>query len=360
MEKELGRILGISNSQTGLDIRPADSDGEFTEPTVKRRKRNDGWQEGKKDKGPPKSKWQIVQGKVYELLEGTAICPLEGIKHLDRYINDHVLTDPDNARRVDAAIQVWSHKINKWTIRDFAEMYGKVEKSPEKIEKERKDAELLGIDYIEESDRVRDFKFSESKKYLSEQESFEIIDKLLMYQFDQDEAQVKSFLQHLINVMDWQPADNPGCNPKCNALLIYSNPNAGKNFFFDCLFQLCLSLGILGNANKQNNFAFQDAVNRRVILWNEPNYSKSHTDSLKTLFEGGDTKVRVKQVADAHITRTPIIILTNNVVDYMVEEAFLERIKQYTWKPADFLKDYKLKPWPLCFIDILLKYKIKF
>ena len=81
---------------------------------------------------------------------------------------------------------------------------------------------------------------------------------------------------------------------------------------------------------------------------------------LKTLFEGGDTKVRIKMMGDAHIKRTPVIILTNNPVNFMGDVTFKERLKQYTWKAAPFLKDYKLKPYPLSFFELLLKYEIKF
>jgi hypothetical protein len=142
--------------------------------------------------------------------------------------------------------------------------------------------------------------------------------------------------------------------------VINSPASAGKNFFFDTVFTLLLNLGQLGTANKSNNFAFQDAANRRVILWNEPNYESSCTDYLKTLFEGGDTKVRVKMMGDSHIKRTPIVILTNNSVNFMDDIAFKDRIKQFRWKAAPFLKEYKLKPYPLVFFDILLKYEIKF
>ncbi len=249
-------------------------------------------------------------------------------------MEDDYLTDPDNRVRVNEAITVWSHKINAWTLRDFLKMY--------------------------QATDMENLVFSRSKGYYSLEESFTHIDNLLKFQFDDDEAQIKSFLQNLVNVLDWQPESYPGSNIKTNTFLVHSPPSAGKNFFFDTIFTALLNLGQLGTANKQNNFAFQDAANRRVILWNEPNYEASVTDYLKTLFEGGDTKVRVKMLGDSHIKRTPIIILTNNTVNFMVDIAFSDRIKQYKWKAAPQLKELKLKPYPLVFFDILLKYEIKF
>lgn len=382
VEAELGRLLGISNTQTGLDIQPGDSDGEFSQPANKRRKRGYEQQEGSQENKTYRlSKWQIVSGKVSKLLERTAICPLEGIKSEDCFLNDDMLTDPDNSTRVNKAIEIWSQKINSSSLRELYNMY---EKGKQLINIPKLHAShslftramitlentfskqdldtLKALWSVPERQEVAytDFIFSKSKVYYSLAESTKILDDLLHYQFENDIDRITKFLQDLVNVMDWQPESNPDSNIKCNTFLVYSEPSAGKNFFFDTLFTLCLNLGQLGTANKSNNFAFQDAANRRVILWNEPNYETSCTDYLKTLFEGGDTKVRVKMLGDTHIKRTPIIILTNNYVNFMSDTAFKDRIVQYKWQSAPMLKNLKLKPYPLSFFEILIKYNIVF
>jgi len=334
VEEELGRILGASNSQTGLDVRPEYGNGDVFEQSSKRSQQNDGYQGGQKHQ-KRETKWEIIQRKVEQLLEKTAICPLEGIRSQDCFLSDSMLTDPLNNAQVTRAIEVWSHKINNWSLRQFYEMYQKAD--------------------------AKNLIFSISKDYFPKMEdSFKAIDDLLKFQFDDDDALIKDFLQNLVNVVDRQPEGNPNINIKCNTFLVISSPSGGKNFFFDMLFTLLLNLGQLGTANRHNNFAFQDAPNRRIILWNEPNYESSMTDYLKTLFEGGDTKVRVKMNADTHVKRTPIVILTNNVVNFMNDVAFKDRIKQYRWKSAPILKQHLFKPYPLVFFDILLKYEIKF
>lgn len=333
MEAELGKLLGLHNQQTGLDLRAGDSDGEFSEPTVRPGKRRHGFETSQTHQRK-KSSWEIISEKISELLERTAICPLEGIKSEPCFTSDSQLTNPHNATQVNEAIKLWSYKINSYTLRDFFNMYQKQERT--------------------------DLIFSRSKRYMSEQESVVVIDTLLKYQFGDEEHRIKEFLQTLVNLLDWQPSDRPGINVKCNTLLVHSPPSAGKNFFFDTIFTLLLNLGQLGTANKSNNFPFQDAAHRRIILWNEPNYEPSFTDYIKTLFEGGDTKVRVKMLGDTHVKRTPIIILTNNIVDFMVDSAFRDRVVQYKWKAAPFLKEFNLKPYPLVFFDILLKYEINF
>lgn len=383
VEASIGGILRSSNSQTGLDIQPLESDDDISESVYKRRKRAHEFIEGsQKNKKSKESKWQIISRKIQQLLEDTAICPLEGIKSEECFLNDDWLTDPDNSTKVNKAIEVWSYKINKYTLRDFFNMYSTkcsfqnmVKPSTNLFARafailsdkfNSSDVNILMQHMpkpnIEEPirDGYKNLIFSRSKTYYPMEESREVLVRLLKYQFDDDEALIKNFLQSLVNVLDWQPDSHPGSNIKCNAFLVYSPASAGKNFFFDTVFTLLLNLGQLGTANKSNNFAFQDAANRRVILWNEPNYESSCTDYLKTLFEGGDTKVRVKMMGDSHIKRTPIVILTNNSVNFMDDIAFKDRIKQFRWKAAPFLKEYKLKPYPLVFFDILLKYEIKF
>nr|WPR17927.1 MAG: rep 40 protein helicase [Crogonang virus 86] len=44
----------------------------------------------------------------------------------------------------------------------------------------------------------------------------------------------------------------------------------------------------------------------------------------------------------------------------MIDPAFKDRIVQYKWRAAPFLKEYNQKPYPLVFFNILLKYSIKF
>lgn len=333
MEEKVREVLALSKVQNGSDVRSGDSSSDSDGSVYKSRKRS---HEGYKSKKTARrqSKWQIISRKIWTILEQTAICPLAAIKHEDEFIEDDWLIDPDNTNKVNRAIEVWAHRINKYTLRQFYDMY-----------KNSPPGKLV---------------FSPSKTYYDPEESFKILNELLVFQYDDDTNRIVTFLQQVVNIVDFQPPDNPGAQPKQNALVVFSPPSAGKNFFFDTLFTVCLNMGQFGTANKCNNFPFQDAVNKRIILWNEPNYDSAHSDYLKTLFEGGDTKVRVKMLGDTHIRRTPIIILTNNIVDFMVQEAFKQRIHRETWKTAPMLKHCKLKPWPLVFFELLLHYKIKF
>ena len=124
VEASIGGILRSSNSQTGLDIQPLESDDDISESVYKRRKRAHEFIEGsQKNKKSKESKWQIISRKIQQLLEDTAICPLEGIKSEECFLNDDWLTDPDNSTKVNKAIEGWSYKTNKYTLRDFFNMY---------------------------------------------------------------------------------------------------------------------------------------------------------------------------------------------------------------------------------------------
>lgn len=278
------------------------------------------------------NRWTRIQTKIENLLEKTAISPLEGIKAEQCFLNDKLLTNPRHRLEVDEAIKLWSHKINNWPLSKFFSVYNR--------------------------STEQDLLFSVSKRYFSRVESKDILINLLKFQFDDDVNNIVHFLQSVVNVIDKQPNTYPGMNPKNNAVVMYSPPSAGKNFFFDGIFSLLLNFGQIGTCNKHNLFSYQDLANRRIGLWNEPNYSSDQTETIKQIFEGADFKARVKNQADTHIKRTPIIVLTNNIVPFMVEKAFVDRIVRFNWKTAPMLKDLKLKPYPLAIFDVLNYYNI--
>ena len=126
------------------------------------------------------------------------------------------------------------------------------------------------------------------------------------------------------------------------------------------IFAICLNYGQLGQANRHNVFAFQEAPNKRILVWNEPNYESSLTDTIKMMMGGDPYTVRVKHSMDTHVRRTPVIILTNNEVPFLAEKAFADRIVKFKWLAAPFLKDVEFKPYPMAFFDLLMKYNINF
>lgn len=186
--------------------------------------------------------------------------------------------------------------------------------------------------------------------YYSAEESVKRLENLLLYQCEQDKDLVKIFLEDVYNVLDKRL-------PKKNCLFVLSAPNAGKNWFFDCFIHFFLNFGQIGNFNKHTGFPLQEAVNRRVLLWNEPNAEPSAMDTLKMLLGGDSFNAKVKYENDVVVSRTPVIVLSNNDI-FPKDSAFNSRLIRHTWKSAPLLKKYSKKPHPIAAYLLLEKYKI--
>lgn len=186
--------------------------------------------------------------------------------------------------------------------------------------------------------------------YYSIDDSLELLNNILMYQFNNNTMKIIEFLTNLYNVINKSI-------PKKNSIFVLSPPNAGKNLFFDTFIHYCLNFGQLGNFNRYSSFPMMECVDKRIILWNEPVLESSAAETLKMLF-GGDTVVaKIKYAPDAVIMRTPVIILSNNDV-FPNDKAFRSRMYTYKWKTFNALKNYKKKPHPLSCYKLLKKYNL--
>lgn len=271
-------------------------------------------------------KYANIKQKTKALLLKYYCSPLSAIRDVEEFRNDDILTDPKSKDYIQASFDDFGKDINNYSIRDLYNNFKLYTKPPI---------------------------FMASMAYGSLSESFEVIDNLLKFQFNDDEESICIFLKSLIDVLDKKL-------PKTNTLCVQSPPSAGKNFFFDMIFAICLNYGQLGQANRNNVFAFQEAPNKRILIWNEPNYEATLTDTIKMMLGGDPYTVRVKHSFDQHVRRTPVIILTNTTVPFMVDTAFADRIVKFKWKKAPQLKDIDFKPYPMCLFDILNKYNIDF
>ena len=270
-------------------------------------------------------KFSYIREKTKALLLKYYCCPITAIQDVDEFRNDDILCDPNNDKYLLASFRDFGRDLMNYSLRDYYNMLMN-SKSP---------------------------LFNTSMDYGSQEESLIWIDDLLKFQFNDDLESICHFLTSLVDVIDKRL-------PKCNSLCVKSPPTAGKNFFFDMIFAIILNYGQLGQANKHNVFAFQEAPNKRLLLWNEPNYCASLTDTIKMMLGGDPYTVRVKHMQDTHVKRTPVIILTNNNVNFMSDIAFRERIVKFEWKYAPMLKNIEMKPYPLSFFDLLNKYNIEF
>lgn len=269
-------------------------------------------------------KFTYIREKTKALLLKYYCCPTSAIMDTIEFRQDEILCNPKNKDYIQSALMDFGKDLNEYKLRDF--------------------------EYILEGKNPI---FMSGVVYGNREESLEWIERLLRHQFNDDDEQICYFLRSLVDVIDKKL-------PKCNTLSVKSPPSAGKNFFFDMIFAIILNYGQLGQANKHNLFAFQEAPGKRILLWNEPNYCSSLTDTIKMMTGGDVYTVRVKHMMDQHVKRTPLIVLTNEAVPFLYELAFKERIVQFNWKYSPFLKDIECKPYPLSFFDLLKKYKIQY
>lgn len=273
---------------------------------------------------------QEVFCQLQSLLQQFPVAPLINIVDHPVYLESPIARYRASSCKIQDAIDVFSKKLMRYSIEDFhKEIYSKEGCIP-----------IFSAGHV----KLEDY-------YYNDEDSLSIINKLIEFQFNNDEEYIFKFLKSLYDVLNRNI-------PKCNCMLIHSPPSAGKNFFFDMVTDYFLSRGQLGRANKHNNFAFQDAYGKRIIMWNEPNYETAMTDQLKMMTAGDAYTVTVKNKPDAAVYKTPMIILTNNYIPLMNDVSFKDRIIQFTWKPAPFLKECNKKPYPITLYNLFLQHGI--
>lgn len=270
------------------------------------------------------------QEHILKMVKKYCVCPIRSIFNHVKWLQDPELmfVREDNKLACNV-IDTFSELICNWSLLDFYCMYIEVDAHPC-----FNATNNLPLEY-----------------YYDYEESITILKELLHFQFRNDELAIRNFLTNLYNIVERKAG-------KCNTLLINAPPSAGKNFFMDTIICFVLNKGQLGNPNKHNNFAYQEAKGKRILLWNEPNYEPSETDKLKMILGGDNYTVNVKCKADCAVQKTPVIILTNTVVPFMVEDAFKDRIVQYNWRTAPFLKEYNKKPHPVSIYLLFKDYNI--
>nr|QOD39577.1 NS1 [uncultured densovirus] len=230
---------------------------------------------------------------------------------------------------VKAVLHKYTHTLNHWSMKDFEEHYAKPNVNP-----------IFAAGY---GDILN--------TYYDVEESVDILDNLMQFQCDDDDEKVYEFIKTLYNVLERKV-------PKQNAICIYSKPSAGKNFFFDCIKDFFINVGAITTLTRNSSFGTMDSQGKRLVFFNEPNYHDEYLEYLKTMLGGDQTKVDVKYGHPQSVQRTPVIVLTNNLLTFMSDIAFVDRLKTFEWKPAPYLKDMLKKPHPLATPLLFRRYKL--
>ncbi len=270
------------------------------------------------------------QRRVLDVCKMNPVTPIRAIvNHIVWLSDDMLMFKRNDDKMVQSVLDTFSQTICKWSLDEFYAMYtapgcipcfSAIDGRPQNL-------------------------------YYNREQSVDILVELLQFQYDDDELAIMDFLYDVWAVVERKLA-------KCNCICVVSPPSGGKNFFFDTILAFCLNKGQLGNPNKYNHFAFQEAYGKRIILWNEPNYESSQTDMLKLMLGGDQYTVNVKCKHDCAVEKTPIICLSNKRVPFMMDIAFKDRIRLHTWKTAPILKRYTKKPHPMAIYLLFKRYNV--
>lgn len=223
-------------------------------------------------------------------------------------------------KHLQRAIQVFNDEMCTYTTLDFIEMY--------KNTQPLFDAPHGDL----------------SSFYMTVDDSYKAVIELLNFQFDENQNEISDFVNNLYMLVE-------KIVPKKNCIEVVSPPSAGKNFFFDAVLSFYINRGTIRNFNRFSNFPLQDTVGRRILLWNEPNCESAAFDTVKKIFGGDVDSVAVKYSPDQTITRTPVIVLSNNEV-FPNDEAFNHRMWRYKWKACPMLKRHDKKVHPMSLIHL--------
>ena len=120
---------------------------------------------------------------------------------------------------------------------------------------------------------------------------------------------------------------------KINTLILQGPTGTGKSLTLNCLIGK-LNTGIVTRCGDQNQFHFQNLLNKSYALFEESRISEQTVDDYKFLLEGVDFEVNVKHSDPEVLQRIPIFTSTNKPIDYWVPpadgDALYSRTKTFT------------------------------
>lgn len=280
------------------------------------------------------SKFERISQTVSSLLSKTYCIPASNIR--DIYAHDKVsdcLYDPTAEKFIIAAAQLFTQRMNHYTLNMFKDLY----------------SNCVPVFYANSKDP---FEYYHTREY-----SKDIIVELLQFQYQDDSEKIKEFL---VNMREWFNKKGWNENPKCNSISIIGPPNSGKNYFFDMWSALAFNVGHIGRVNnKTNNFALQECYGKRLIVGNEISMEDGAMEDFKKLCEGTAFNIRVKFQGDKIFTKAPVLLIANQPLQ-ITNHSHFENVRNKTmyWYEAPLLKKSTLKPYPLCIFDVYEYYEI--
>jgi hypothetical protein len=184
--------------------------------------------------------------------------------------------------------------------------------------------------------------------YYNVDDSYAILMELLTFQFP-IAGELKSFIVDLYNILERK-------YPKMNSVYIEGPASAGKTYFATMICGFYLNVGHVKNIVRGQNFPLNDCVNRRLLVWNEPNCCTSAYDTVKMIAGGDPCPAAVKYQGDSVISKTPLLLTGNNCIFDKRKDVWNSRIKFVKWKTAPFLKNCKQYIHPMAYVKLIKQF----
>ncbi|AGW50716.1 nonstructural protein 1 [Acheta domestica mini ambidensovirus] len=187
-----------------------------------------------------------------------------------------------------------------------------------------------------------------SEFYYTVDESLDIIEQLLMYQFDENFESVSDFIHQLYYVLNKQ-------NGKKNCIELIGPPSSYKSTFLHWVAEAFIAVGIINIVNKTAPFGFAPAVNKRVLIIDDYNFSSEYHETLLNILSGTTCNVNVKYKTNGYVTHTPVLMASNYKT--FTSTRFEHRMVTFYWKEYKVLLKKHL--YPLAVFALFNKYIIE-
>ena len=208
--------------------------------------------------------------KIVSFLKKISICPLDAAFSTQMFLthDDFRGLFQKRDKVCELALLTLKTELVEMKIRDYITMYSDKNCNP-----------LFDAKTYEEAKR----------KYLSIPESIKCILTVLSQQC------TEFSIDQIINILyQWTNRESG----KKNTIYIIGEPSAGKNWVFDSLSSFFLNIGHLSNPGRGCNFPFQNAIDRRLLVWNEIKLAEDFYEVALDIMGGTTTSVKVKYNAD--------------------------------------------------------------
>lgn len=291
------------------------------------------------------SKFESFSETIRTLLQKLNSIPLTDVRNIiprSHPLYNVEFHNPLNEKYFQSACKLYQLEVNRYNLIDFYHLYNQGEP-------------------VFYANNLNPFVY-----YHTREESTEYLIRLLKFQYQDNTDRICALLNNIrtwFNRIGWSQQQHNGewiINPKINSVAINGPPNSGKNYFWDTIAAIAMNVGHIGRvSNKTNQFSLQETYNRRLVIGNELNMEDSAKDDFKKLCEGSAFNIRVKYQGDQIFTRTPVVFITNGVLEISYDHAFKDiRLVTIQWQSCPLLAESKKKPYPLALFDVFNHFNV--